>query len=72
VDGSKLEIRSDDREEVIQDRLAAYERQTRPVAEFYQRQGRLQIVNADQPVDKVTEDLIREIEVHSPAPAGGS
>jgi adenylate kinase len=72
VDGSKLEIRSDDREEVIQDRLAAYERQTRPVAEYYQGQGRLQIVNADQPVDKVTADLIREIEAHSPAAAGGS
>ena len=36
VDGSKLVIRNDDREEVIRERLTAYELQTRPVAEYYE------------------------------------
>ena len=40
-DGSKLVTRNDDRLEVIQPRLAAYEEQTRPVADYYQRTGRL-------------------------------
>ena len=33
--------RNDDRLEVIQPRLAAYQEQTRPVADYYQRTGRL-------------------------------
>ena len=47
VDGSKLVIRNDDREEVIRERLNAYERQTRPVAEYYERKGRLISVDGD-------------------------
>ena len=34
-------IRDDDREEVIPERLAAYEIQTKPVVEYYRAQGRL-------------------------------
>ncbi len=51
VDGSTLVTRDDDREEVIRERLTAYERQTKPVAEYYARQGRLVSVNGDLPVD---------------------
>lgn len=38
-DGEQLTIRDDDREEVIRERLAAYERQTRPVLDFYHSTG---------------------------------
>jgi adenylate kinase len=38
-DGSKLMIREDDREEVVRERLKAYERQTRPVLEFFRSAG---------------------------------
>ncbi len=69
VDGSKLIIRDDDRYEVIQERLATYERQTMPVAEYYKKQGRLISVNADRPVDEVTTQLFQEIESHASAPA---
>lgn len=64
VDGSKLVTRNDDREEVIRERLNAYERQTRPVAEYYQQQGRLFAVNGSLPVDTVTEEIFQEIESH--------
>jgi len=69
VDGTKLIIRDDDRDEVIRERLAAYDRQTLPVAEYYQREGRVISVNADQPVDEVTKQLFSEIESHASAPA---
>jgi adenylate kinase len=72
ADGSKLVIRNDDRAEVIQERLAAYELQTRPVAEYYDLKGRLASVNGDLPVEEVTGQILREIESHSPAAAGGS
>jgi len=64
VDGSKLVIRNDDREEVIRERLTAYELQTKPVAEYYERKGRLVSVNGDLPVDQVTEQVLRAIESH--------
>jgi adenylate kinase len=35
LDGSTLAVRDDDREEVVRQRLAQYERQTRPLIEFF-------------------------------------
>ena len=63
-DGSKLVTRNDDRLEVIEPRLKAYEEQTRPVADYYRRTGRLVSVNGDLPVDEVTEQICRVIEDH--------
>jgi adenylate kinase len=63
-DGSKLVTRNDDRLEVIQPRLAAYQQQTFPVAEYYQRTGRLISVNGDLPVDEVTAQILRILEDH--------
>jgi len=40
VDGTKLVVRDDDRLSVITGRLDAYERQTRPVLEYYRSAGR--------------------------------
>ena len=40
-DGGQLIHRADDREEVIAERLAAYEAQTRPLVDYYRRQGML-------------------------------
>ncbi len=62
IDGSKLVTRNDDRLEVIQPRLKAYQEQTRPVADYYQRTGRLISVNGDRPVDEVTEQIYRILE----------
>jgi adenylate kinase len=64
VDGSTLVTREDDREEIIRERLAAYELQTKPVAEYYERKGRLVAVDGDLPVDEVTEQIFQVIESH--------
>jgi adenylate kinase len=61
---TKLVTRNDDRLEVIQPRLTAYQEQTRPVADYYERTGRLISVNADLPVDEVTEQIFRILEDH--------
>jgi len=61
---TKLETRNDDRLEVIQPRLTAYREQTRPVADYYRRTGRLVSVNGDLPMDDVTEQIVRVIEDH--------
>ncbi len=62
VDGSKLFIRDDDREEVIRERLATYERQTRPVADYYEALGRVVTIDGDRPVDEVTASIVREVD----------
>ena len=64
LDGTKLVTRNDDRLEVIQPRLAAYQEQTRPVVDYYQRTGRLSSVNGDLPMDEVAEQIFRIIEDH--------
>jgi adenylate kinase len=47
LDGEKLAIREDDREEVVRARLEQYEAQTRPVIEYFRESGaRLFEVNA--------------------------
>jgi adenylate kinase len=38
-DGTKLVVRDDDREEVVRERLRAYEQQTAPVLAFFQKSG---------------------------------
>ncbi len=67
VDGAKLVIRNDDREDVIRERLQAYERQTRPVAEYYERKGRMVLVDGKLPVDQVSAQVFREIRSHASA-----
>ena len=62
--GTKLVARNDDRLEVIQPRLTAFQEQTRPVADYYQRTGRLISVNGDHPADEVTAEIFRIIEDH--------
>ena len=64
VDGSKLVIREDDREEVISGRLAAYETQTRRVADYYRVQRRLVAVNADRTMEEVTAQIFGVIDRH--------
>jgi adenylate kinase len=65
VEGSKLITRNDDRLEVIGPRLAAYQELTTPVADYYQRTGRLHTVNGDRAVDEVSAEIFRIIEDHS-------
>jgi adenylate kinase len=53
--------RSDDTAEVIADRLRVFEHETRPLVEYYRSRGVLREVAADQPVDEVTEAILRAL-----------
>lgn len=56
-DGGKLIQRSDDTPEVVKERLAAYERQTRPLADYYRREGVLEAVDASASMEAVSRAL---------------
>jgi adenylate kinase len=71
-DGAKLVIRDDDRDEVIRERLDTYERQTKPVAEYYEKLGRVVMVNGDLPVDEVTEQILKQIDGRACGVASGN
>jgi adenylate kinase len=59
LDGTALVIRDDDREEVIRERLDAYERQTRPLIDFFREAGRrLYEIDASR---AAPEDVFQEI-----------
>ncbi len=62
VDGAKLVTRKDDSEAVIEERLKAYERQTKPLTDYYRRQGRLREVDGERPVEQVTADAFGAID----------
>jgi adenylate kinase len=56
-DGGKLIQRADDRPEVVKERLIAYERQTKPLAKYYRRQGVLELLDATLPVEDLNHAL---------------
>ncbi|HEX9989641.1 MAG TPA: adenylate kinase [Chloroflexia bacterium] len=56
--GSELYQREDDTRESAIKRLSVYFNQTLPMIEYYRERSMLCEVNGDQPIDKVTEDLM--------------
>ena len=66
LDGEKLTIREDDAESVIRERLDAYERQTRPVLDWYRASGRRAITvdGSSDPPDLVFRKICQAIEAH--------
>jgi adenylate kinase len=56
-DGGKLVQRPDDQPEVVKRRLRAYERQTKPLADYYRRQGVLDEVDASKGMEDVSRAL---------------
>jgi adenylate kinase len=67
IDGSPLVQREDDRPETVAKRIQVYLEQTAPVEQHYRERGLLYEIDGEQPVEKVTEALIREIDRRVPA-----
>jgi adenylate kinase len=58
LDGTPLIQRKDDSEAVISERLKAYERDTKPLVDYYRSQGRLHELNGELPIEQVTAEMI--------------
>jgi adenylate kinase len=61
LDGTPLIRRSDDTEEVFEERMRTYESLTAPVVEHYRAQGRFEQVDGEQPVDAVTAAVMAAV-----------
>ncbi|MBC8500709.1 MAG: adenylate kinase [Nanoarchaeota archaeon] len=60
--GGKLIIRDDDKPEAIKKRLAIYHEQTEPLLKFYEEKGILKNINGEQPMEAVSNDIIKALE----------
>ncbi|HEU5329054.1 MAG TPA: adenylate kinase [Thermomicrobiales bacterium] len=53
-----LRRRADDTEEALRERLRLYDEQTEPLLAYYQQRGIVREVNGDQPIARVTDDVL--------------
>ena len=60
--GGRLIQREDDHEQTVKHRLEVYHQQTQPLLQFYADRGLLNEIDADAPVDEVTERAVVTIE----------
>ena len=56
--GSELMIRKDDKPETVRHRLAVYHQETEALKGFYEKLGKLRLVNGDQPIEAATRDIL--------------
>jgi adenylate kinase len=64
------EHRKDDDPVVVRDRLKVYAEQTAPVADFFARRGKLQVVDGVGDLDEVTARVKRALTTESAAANG--
>ena len=59
--GSDLVIRKDDNPETVRRRLDVYHAETEVLKEFYQKLGKLRIVDGNQPIEAANCDILKAI-----------
>jgi adenylate kinase len=62
IDGGQLFTREDDQPESVKKRIAAFHEKTRPLLDYYREQGVLVELDAEKPIEQVTEDILRRLE----------
>jgi adenylate kinase len=66
----QAESRADDNPDTVRKRLGIYAEQTAPVADFYAKRGKLQVVDGVGELDEVTARIKRALESESAAANG--
>lgn len=56
--GGALTIRQDDAPETVRNRLSVFHKETEPLKEFYQKLGKLQLVDGNQAIEKATSAIM--------------
>jgi adenylate kinase len=59
----QAEGRADDTEETIRHRLEVYRERTEPLIEFYRHRQKLVSVDGNQPIEAVSDELLRVVQV---------
>jgi adenylate kinase len=59
--GGKLMIRKDQSPRAIKKRLEEFEKETKPVINYYRKQGRLIEINGEQSIESIFKDILKVI-----------
>lgn len=59
VCGGQLTVRTDDAPETVRHRLEVYHAATETLKSYYADQGKLRLVDGDQPIEKTNQDILR-------------
>ena len=59
--GAELVIRKDDAPETVRRRLDVYHAETEVLKEFYQKLGKLRIVEGNQPIEDANRDILKAV-----------
>jgi adenylate kinase len=62
LDGAELYQRDDDKRSTAERRLQVYFNQTMPLIDYYKEHGLLLEINGQQPVEKVTSDIVTALQ----------
>lgn len=60
--GGELAIRKDDAPETVLDRLSVYHEQTEPLKDYYEKCGKLRIVEGTAPITEITASILKVLE----------
>ena len=63
--GSELVIRKDDKPETVRQRLEVYHAETEALKGFYEKLGKLRLVQGDQPIGDATRDILAALGVEA-------
>ena len=63
VCGSELVIRKDDKPETVRHRLEVYHNETEALKGFYEKLGKLRLVEGNQPIEDATRDILAALGV---------
>lgn len=61
--GEKLVVRKDDTPETVKNRLAVYHQETEALKGFYEKLGKLKLVEGNQPIEGATHDILAALGV---------
>ena len=59
--GAAVATRKDDAPETVGKRLSVYHAQTEVLKEFYEKRGKLRLVEGNQPIDQITTEILEKI-----------
>ncbi|MFN3780716.1 MAG: adenylate kinase [Candidatus Kapaibacteriota bacterium] len=57
IDGGELYQRTDDNEETVRNRLAVYEKQTKPLIDYYTKKGIAHFINGQGEIEKIYNQI---------------
>jgi adenylate kinase len=67
--GGALVARTDDGDDIVRERLKVYQRQTKPLVDYYSTRGTFRSIDGNQRADRVTKDV--DAAINAAASTGG-